>query len=353
MDIFVVETPLQMLNAIEARYYFKSDRNLLMLLTSPHFSRKVFEPLFNGDEWDSIVSIHIREKEPEFVIHPGRSLWHRKFAEYYRYLKQFYYRRKLNAIGKSLGKADRLFLGNYLQNYMRHIGNQIDHRELVLLDDGTDAVRVNEFRKSGNLLTGSGGLVNLREKAHQVLHDWDSSHGENITFFSSYDLDLRNGDRLTKNEYPHLQKMAAGKPPTDKTLFLGQCLVDDQWMSKEAYFRYLWKIKRFYSNEKIAYVKHPRESKAILDEVREKLNFEIVSFDVPIEYQLAKGGMPKEVASFFCSAIENCRIIFGNKLQITAFLIRPEDLLCCHKFAAQLYMYWQNRANDRFRVIKA
>ena len=152
----------------------------------------------------------------------------------------------------------------------------------------------------------------LRGGLHLQLHDWETRQAENVTFFSSYDFSTRNGDRLVTNEYRHLREMLSDKPAIDQVMFLGQCLVDDHWMDKDAYFKYLRRIKQFYANEQIVYVRHPRESLSILNEISEKMNFKIVSFDVPIEYQFVINGVPKEMASFFCSAIENCRIIFGR-----------------------------------------
>jgi hypothetical protein len=350
MDIFVVETPLQMLNAIEARFYFNGDRNLLILLTSPPFPQKIFKPLIDRNAWDGIFSIPIREKEPEFVSHPDFSLWERKFGEYYRYLKQFKCRRKLNMVTKSFTKVDRLFLGNYLQEYMRHFGNHLDYRELVLLDDGNDAVRVNDLRWDRAVEVKPRGVAGFKAGLHKLLHDWDSRHANNVTFFSSYDLAPKNGDRLVKNGYAYLRKMIGANAQTDQIMFLGQCLVDDQWMSKAVYLEYLARIKQYFAEEQLIYIKHPRESKPILDEIRGRLGFEILWYDVPIEFQLVRGVVPKGIASFFCSAIENCRIIFGSSLCITAFYIEPRDLLCCHGFAEQMYAYWKSKENQRFRV---
>lgn len=323
------------------------------MLTSPAFPQKVFETLVETNVWESILFIPIRGKEPEFISRANLSLCNRKIVEYYRYLKQFQNRRRLNAVAKSVGKIDRLILGNYLQAYMRHFGNRVDYKELVLLDDGTDAVRVNELRCDRRVEAKPRGVAGLKARLHQLLHDWDSRHANNIAFFSAYDLAHKNGDQLIKNGYAHLRKMISGTVHTDQVMLLGQCLIDDQWMSKDTYFEYLARIKQYYTEEELIYIKHPRESKSILDEIRTRLGFEIVSYDLPIESQLVRGVVPKEMASFFCSAIENCRIIFGNNISITAFYIEPRDLLCCHDFAEQMYAYWKSKENQRFRVVTA
>lgn len=351
MDLFVAETPLQMINALEARSFFKCNHTSLILLTSPAFPDRVFKPLVEAESWSSIVSIPIREKEPEYVSYNDNSIMLRKINEYYRYLKQFKARRKFNSIAKSVGKINRLFLGNYLQDYMRHLGNRIDYRELVLLDDGTDAVRVNESRRHRGNVAKARGFSGFKAKLHRKLHEWDPRHVDNLTFFSAYDFVLHDGDQLIKNEYLNLRKKISLGTAKNRFMFLGQCLVDDEWMSKKAYLTYLERIKQYYGNEELVYVKHPRESKSILDQILTELNFQIVSFEVPIEFQLVKEGVAKEIASFFCSAIENCRIIFGSSITITAFYIESRDLLCCHDFVNQIYAQWKLKENDHFRVI--
>ena len=351
-DVFVVETPLQMLNAIEARAYFRAKKSYLLVLTSPFFPQEAFSPLIEYNSWSRMSYIKIREKQNPAESESGECFWRKKIKEYNGYYKQFLCRRKLNNISKSLGHFHRLFLGNYLQTYMRHLGNRLKHDELILLDDGTDAVRVNEMRRLPKVEPKSVGLGGLKANLHRILHEWDYREVEHVTFFSAYELNLNGNDQLIKNEYEYLRSLSVRDARSDEVLFLGQCLVDDGWVSKEGYFRYLEKIKDYYSRQKLVYVPHKRESGAIINEIVQRLDLNIESYDVPIEFHLAKGVKPKEIASFFCSAIENCRIIFGNKLRVTAFCIESADLLCCHDFVSQLYGYWRLKQNENFKVIK-
>ena len=59
----------------------------------------------------------------------------------------------------------------------------------------------------------------------------------------------------------------------------------------------------------------------MIDAIR-KMGVPVISFRLPIEVQLLQDGIPSELASFFCSALDNCQMIFGDKLSIKAFRIQ-------------------------------
>jgi hypothetical protein len=353
MDIYVIDTPLQLLNAIEARHHFASERSLLVILTSPPFPKRLFAALIDGQLWDAFIWVQIRDQSPAVNAVARKSLFRRKGAEYYEYFRQFRRRQRLNEIARSHGRVKKLFVGNYFQEYMRHFANQVDCEELLLLDDGTDALRVNEARRQLTGTAEGGAVVKLKSAVHRLLHDWNSRQAASVTFFTVYDIASKSGDRVVRNEYRHLRASVADLPAADHVLFLGQCLVDDGWMSEENYLAHLTKVGNYYQGRRLVYVRHPRESESIIGAVRCRLNWEVVRYNLPIECQLAREGAPNEIASFFCSALDNCRLIFGQRLQVTAFYVDPEDLICCREFVTQMYAYWRKRADSHFRVAVA
>ncbi|WP_455389785.1 hypothetical protein, partial [Petrachloros mirabilis] len=57
MDLFVLDTPLQLLNAIEARHYFGDRPSALVMPHWPHWPKITFNSLLNVMEWQEIVWI--------------------------------------------------------------------------------------------------------------------------------------------------------------------------------------------------------------------------------------------------------------------------------------------------------
>ncbi|HPA84693.1 MAG TPA: hypothetical protein PLJ30_07785, partial [Deltaproteobacteria bacterium] len=54
MNVYVVETPHQLLNAIEAKNTLDLKDNLLIVLTLEEYPREAYGPLIVGGEWQEV-----------------------------------------------------------------------------------------------------------------------------------------------------------------------------------------------------------------------------------------------------------------------------------------------------------
>ncbi len=71
---------------------------------------------------------------------------------------------------------------------------------------------------------------------------------------------------------------------------------------------------------------HRREQKNNLTEISNELDIDVVTFDYPIDYQLAiVGPRPCILASFISSALDSCGLIFGDTIKIVAFKLDLAD----------------------------
>jgi len=351
-NTFIVETPLQLLNAIEAKHAFESTANYLVLLLSPPYPVTIFQPLFMHEEWTEIHTLVIRSSLPAIFQKQRENVIWKKLLEYYQYMLQGVRRHRLNSIASSIGHKQRLFIGNYLIPHMRHFANTLPHDQLYVLDDGTDTIRINDNRKNCVWQEmNERGVARIKRYAHRIIHEFNDKPRPEITFFTAYDIDVRKGDALIRNDYRYLRTKMSHAPKSDEVFFIGQCLVDDEWTTLERYLAHLEKAKQYLSGHELVYIPHPRESSVVVCAIEKQLGVKIIRFRVPIEYQLITGTAPKEVASFFSSALENLRIIFGNTLSIKAFCFSQEDLLCCQEFTKQLYEYWRHESNSHFQII--
>ena len=361
VNVFLIETPFQLLNAIEAKNYFELANNHLVIRLGVGLTREAFEPLIKQGDWDRVQYVTLEYENLEFESRLlGKKLSDRVRGYRYEY-QQYANRRKLDAIMNSFGRVKNIFLGNYLKDwkqYMRHFANNLRYESLYLLDDGTDIIQVNNERKNAPLAkynTKRPGSWFSRIKAmyHETIIDWNDKDAERVTFFTAYDLEVRDGDLLIRNEYRYLRKIAANTVPSDEILFLGQCLVEDRYMKDEFYLDYLRRIKEYFAGEKLVYVPHPRESSEIIDKIKKSLKLEIKRIHVPIEYEISiRGNAPKVLASFFCSALENCRVILGQHIKIKAFYLAPEHLLRLHANVRNIYEYFENNADADFEIVK-
>lgn len=365
-NVFVVDTIFQLLNAIEAANSLNMSNNHLVIINPEGQVSRSFRSLINEKDWVKVhyVSLIIDTERCKYrIFGPSAAESIRKW--YGRYLHFRRMRRVANII-KKLKEVNNLFIGHYWLEYkyfMRHFANKLKHQTLYLLDDGTDTIDINNKRKLSNIPqcgasttvgTDSERLLKKIENHFRKKYwNWNTAEAESVTFFTTYDINVRDGDHIIKNEYNYLRSLISRTTQIDEVYFLGDCLVDDKYMSEGQLIKYLQHAKTYFGNENIKYVPHPRESLKMIERVKEVVGFEIKKIDVPIEVELVlKGPIPKILASFCSSALESCSNIFGNRIRIVSFYLYPEHLLWQRDIIEGIYEYYKKKINSNFEIIR-
>ncbi len=145
-SVVIVETPLQMLNAIEASFSLNLGDTILVIITSPPFPEEVFRPLLAFTKWNRIIFFHLIHHAPAVNLSILGKTTSERLNEYLKECRQLAKRRKLESLIKTLANVENLVIGNYLSGYMRHFANRLRPRHLYLVDDGTDTLRVAKLR---------------------------------------------------------------------------------------------------------------------------------------------------------------------------------------------------------------
>jgi hypothetical protein len=277
--------------------------------------------------------------------------------DYHKYLDK----KEVDNIVKILGSATNLFLGDYMRSvyqvpHMYHFANTLKHERLFLLDDGTNVNTINDDRRIAfPIESNSNGpgsyLYRLKKMLRDRLIEWNDKAADSVTFFSAYDINVQDGDFLIKNEYKYLRSLTKNAAPSDEVFFLGQCMVEGGYMTEEVYLEYLNKINDYFAHEKMIYIPHPRESAHMIGKIREYPGLTIKSFNVPIECEIClNGNRPKVLASFFSSALQNCRIMLGD-ISIIAFYVPPVHLLRDHEYVNTVYQYYSSHTSELFTIV--
>ena len=352
-SVVIVETPLQMLNAIEASFSLNLGNTILVIITSPPFPEEVFRPLLAFTKWHRIIFFHLIHHAPVFNSSILGKTISERLNEYLKECRQLAKRRKFDNLIKPMANVENLVIGNYLSGYMRHCANRLRPRHLYLIDDGTDTLRVAKLRTEQEVHDDEGQLSCFRKFKNIIrasFVDWDIRQASSLTFFTSYNLGLKPGDRLVRNEYSFFRSMLKQSELRNEVYFLGQPLAEDGYLYKEEYLSYISKIAQYYGGRKLIYVTHKRESSQMIDAIR-KMGLPVTSFRLPIEVQLLQDGMPSELASFFCSALDNCRMIFGDKLSIKAFRIEQGKFFAGCEFVQDIYDYISKNVGPNFEIV--
>jgi len=361
-NVFVVDTPFQLLNAIEAAKHFALSNSHLVIIKYPGLNQAAFDPLIKKNEWAEVMFLEM-EKE-EYRVCPFSS--NVVVRKWYNWLLHFRRRNKFTKICRSFGPANRLFLGHYwvpIKYYMRHFANNLKFEKLFLLDDGTDIININLQRKLAGNSTGKSGeamkiptgfsVRNIMTYLKKKYWDWNLGDAESLTFFTTYELGVRTGDQVIKNEYRYLRSVAVNSSASEEVCFLGQCFAEDEYMSKESYLEHLKAVKEHFKGDKIIYVAHPRQSEQLLRTITVSLGWEVRRFGIPIEVAMVAGGyFPKVLASFNCSALESCSNIFDTRLKIACFRISPAHLLRWSLETAAIYEHFESKVGPSFEIIQ-
>lgn len=352
MNVFMIETAHQLLNAIEAKHRLGLRDCRLVVIVHRDYPRSAYEVLVAPEEW---AAVHYLERidEPE-----GPSgFWFRfrgsdRMRSYFATLQLRKLRQRLDELARSMVRVERVFLGNYWVDYMRHFANVLPHDRLWLLDDGTATLLINERRRQGQPLDRCKWTERLKNDLIYRAIGMDARQERGLSFFTIYELETRAEDEVFRHDYNYLRSVAEVGEASDEVFFLGQTLMDEG-LSRDDYLEYLKKVLDYFAGEKLVYVAHKGEPADKVAYIEKELGVPVRRFGVPIEYQLTvRRSKPKLLASFCSSALENCRVIFGSELQIRAFYIDPARCKTHPSLIRGIYDYYRSKAGPGFEVVE-
>lgn len=354
---FLVKSPLQLLNACEARHHFgiRPEDAVLILMADRKSRPQLLNVAALENTWSQIYDLGAPRLNTAITeIHAEL----RKKANLFnRPLKNYgFMPYKANRLIRSLlpGVA-YLFIGDYKVGLMRHIAHRLPHRETVVLDDGNSTIDIarKRARGEGYARIHRAGIKRIRYSLKNMLLGYAPDDIEAVTFFTAFQVLPGPGDQIITNDFSWLRSQIRNIEGTSAVYFLGSPLVEAGILQPDEFEWHLGKVRQFFGQRSIFYVPHRRESRQNIDRAA-RLGFGIKRFDLPIEYQLARiGPVPAYLASFISTALENCRIIFGDHMRILSFRLNPHHAAGLHlhpRFAA-IYESYEQKSGDSFRVI--
>jgi len=329
-SVFLIKSPLQLLNAVEAKHYFKlrTENCVLIVMGDRKSQPQILKLASSMGEWGNLIVLN---ESPLFI---GNPLEHKKTtsfkvcgADFFK--KSFFYVRRLNRIQQCLGEVEYIFVGYPRYVYMKHFINITPHKEVFLLDDGNATIQLaKERRDSVSAEIGMGWKKKLKKSAKRVLQGVKDTEKEALSFFTIYDIVASKNDSVIKNDFDYIRSRLDLLEVTEAVYFLGSPLSEVGILSQDDYLGYLRRVKEYYNDKKIVYIIHRRESKDKLKLIERELGLGMVLYEYPIEYQLAMvGPRPSVLSSFFSSALDTCALIFKNDLKITSFKIDVKNNL--------------------------
>jgi hypothetical protein len=263
---------------------------------------------------------------------------------------------KLRVLASRYHGIKRVFVGDQKNSLMRHFANLSACEEVIALDDGSATLKYARERIAGEEYLPVKWQKRAGHFLKSLFFGLRDAKLKRLTFFSVYPVALPASDRLELNEFRYLRKQLAAQEITPEVYFLGGPLVEAGVLSEDEYLWHLLKVKARLGDQALVYVSHRREDPERVSRICHRLGWQVKLFDFPIEYQLAMlGSRPMQLASFYSSALENCRLIFNDLLPIVSFRLDPTRLACRNtpKGAGifMVYEHFERNQTPAFQVI--
>lgn len=283
-NLFIINSPLQVLNTLEAIYKFELKNIIIVAI----YNRSIK----NIEQIETQLSKINCEEIIRF-----NPLKEGKIKGYIRLIKRL--QKDIYA---------KVFTGEIEDYRFKAILANLKKDELFVLDEGSATVSLYESTIKQNKIN----KFNLKSFKF-LLYGLKINIKDIINFFSYYDFEpLKNGI-VVNNSLEYLKKdFKRNEINYDNTIFfLGQPLFI---FSNEKQFEdSLNKVVKSNKDKKIIYIPH-REDKESLKIVKKiDKNIEILELDKPIErYFLENGIEPKNIISFSSTALTTTKILFKN-----------------------------------------
>lgn len=316
-SLFIITSPLQYLNALEARFHFKlrpEDCVLLVIPSRDHErSRKQIAKLLETDQWSRVETVLGMPPE-RLVLRPRAKREYQFFAG----ARQF--RRQAVGILRALGPVDSIFLGDWRARSFRFFAFQNPEAKVYLLDDGSITSQALRFRNDPRdpliekRAFPESNSLKLRA-AGVPFYD-----PERITFFTSYALPMPRRDELVRHEFPLLSQNSGEWECLDEVWFIGSNHPENNITTSDRYLGLMGEIARFFEGERVRYFAHRAEDKSKLRSL-EKLGFLVTHSELPLEMVIKEQKRyPKFAAAIASSVIDNLSAMLGARIGLLLFL---------------------------------
>lgn len=300
---FIVESPLQLLMAIEAREQFDlgDDCELVVLWTSTPSSIQSIQDVLDASPWANVIDGGTRSTQAM----PSRS-------------------RLIRQLGKN--PRELLLVGDYLSPFMRHSLNCQPEGTGWLLDDGIGTVHTWERRNHDSPARRRLDTTTLSRSALLRLLRLNYRAPKTLGYFTFFDLDSSDTDFVRRNELGWLRSQLPTAATDGSVLLLGAPFVERSRMTQSQYFALLNAISS--QSDAVQYRPHRDESPDKLKLIQDRFGIEVVSGHGTIELALTGAdSLPSKIMSFFSSATITLQLLVGDLVQVGSYALEPSDFI--------------------------
>ena len=352
VELYLASTPLQVLNAVEARQELgdPSARAVLILFQRrwEHYAGAAGLPAALTAAFDEVIPLRLEIPAPDGKPWGAVNALRRNRRSVLRILAGF----DSHAIRMVL-------LTNQWNRDMRYLAAKAG-TQIVFADDGTSTASYlracAEWGAAADWRLGfakRGRLVNLAAASlYRLIYGRFMPRSRPNLMFTHYrTLAEEAGFPVMVNEYRWLRSTyGMGQTGTDSTAhFLGAPLVERGEVSEKEYLRWLREAVEHKPELEWTYVPHPAESDRWLERVSRETGVICKRMQAPYELSLLMEARPPSViASWFSSALENLEM-FGVGCELWAFRI-PDGILASDTLSRSARDFYNRRGQSKGQI---
>lgn len=317
-NLYVVESPLQALCALEVSLGKKNESHAIIIRVSSG------DRLVNDKQIFSII----KKRSWDFtkVITHSRSSY---FLNNLSNLKSLF---DIETLFRSRVKS--LYIGEFRSSYMHMIRVAVKPSKVYLLDDGAVSIKViNNYINRGFYYPYDSiyPVSKFKKAAFKFIYKRylnRSIFNQNIQVLTSFS-DKSNID-IEQLSFNNIKKLINKNESVDESLvyYYGSKYSEVGIISRNYEVVFLHEVKRFYrkKGKKIIYFAHRDESREKLDYISKKIGFKVITSPIMAElYLLESKILPSEIAGAYSSILNNVKIIFPE-ISVRSFELDPNEI---------------------------
>lgn len=330
-NLYVVESPFQLISAMEAKAAFPADKHILFVRYGyvqevDRVNNEQVTRLLKMTTWDEII-VSPPRKYPIFT-----------FA-------QIIY--KIIKLLKRNIEFDNIFISIYGPTYQRYFPANLAAKTLFLIDDGYNSIEIQRDYLSIN--NPSNFHEPILKRVVLRLLGLKYMVSQSVNLFTCFNINpvgdqlvIQHSFEYLKNAFSHQQSKTV-----DKVYLLGGNFIESQYLSKESYLRLLGEIARYYYPLKVIYLPHRREMLENLAEIGSIPGISIERFENPVEVEfLFRGSYPIYIALTVSTALFSMKKIFPETI-IKVFKLNTNEVNPLYRERIkEIYSYYQAQHVD-------
>ncbi|SNT69268.1 hypothetical protein [Psychrobacter sp. LV10R520-6] len=318
-NLYIVESPLQVLCALEVSLGKKDEVHNIIVRTSGGVNIRNDDQilnLVNKFSWNSKTIINNKPNPGRYSIHfENKSLL-------------------ADIANKYKGKIKNLYIGEFRSSFMHMARVAVEAPNVTLLDDGAVSVRIiNNYINKGCYCPFSSFCPENKFKklVYKLIYrkyintDILNKRINVLTAFSN-----QESNNIEKLVFSNIKKLLKKERYIDSSLvyYYGSKYSEVGIISQDYELLFLKRIKNFYDfkNKKIIYFAHREESEEKLDLFSKELDIKVITSGTMAElYLLESKVLPVEISGAYTSILNNVKVIFPE-ISLRSFKLKPEQV---------------------------